>query len=1092
MPWLLLTVALLFSSSVRALDEGQLRKNVRFERIMPPHGLSQGSVHAIAQDRQGFLWFGTQEGLNRYDGYGFTVFRNEPGRAGTLPHDWVSDLLLARDGLLWVATNGGGLGRIDPATGAISHLGVDDGLSSSRLRVLHQDRSGMIWIGTEDGGLNRVDPRTGEVAVFRHADQDPHSLGADRVLAILEDREGRLWIGTDGGGLDRFDRASGRFIHHRHDPADTGSLSSDRVRALLQDRLGNLWVGTWEGGLNRYDPAADRFVRYRHRADDPHSLSHDRVRALFQDRGGTLWVGTDAGLNQWVPQYDGFIRYGHDPADLGSLSDERVTTLFQDRGGVLWVGTYNGLNHWNYASAAFAHYRQEGGEPGSLSSNVVTSFAEESDGTLWVGTYGGGLNRMGRADEQFTHLRHDPDDPASLSDDRVMALFVDAGDNLWVGTRSGGLDLLPAGKSGFRHFRHDPDDPASISADGITTIYGDTDGTLWVGTYGGGLNHLDPATGRFVSYRHDPDDPRSLSSNRVLAVYRDRLGTLWVGTEDGYLNRYEPPVDGFVRIGGADAGASGLTTPTVWEIQEDRNGDLWLGTLGGGVYRWAFAERRQGREVFTRYTRNEGLSSNVVYGVVEDESGRFWLSTNRGINRLDPATRQVRVYDTFHGLQGDDFNLGARLRSRQGRIFFGGANGFNAFYPARVAGNPHPPQVQLTGLWVLNQPRVNEFGLPRLPAAGEPLELGYRDYLVTFEFTALDFSAPARNRFRYRLEGFDSQWIDTDTFRRATYTNLPAGDYVFRVLAANNDGVWSEQGIALPIHVNPPPWRSWWAHILYVLLVGTLLLAWWRIVAARHARELRYRIELEAEVALRTQELESRNSQLQRLNLRLQEASLTDSFTGLKNRRFLYTQIGQELAQVHRELEEAQRRGADGNFPGLFFMMVDLDGFKPVNDTYGHEAGDRVLLQVRDLLVKACRQSDMLIRWGGDEFLIVAHSGDPQAAEHLAERIREGIADHPYDIGNHETVEISCSIGFAFYPFLPTDPSRFSWEQVTAVADRALYLVKGEGRNGWAGILANRGAAEPDLFAQIHRDPFALAEKGVIRILSSFPDLRRP
>jgi PAS domain S-box-containing protein len=837
------------------------QKAIRFHRITLAQGLSQTFVSSMVQDRSGFMWFGTQEGLNRFDGYRFTVFTHDPDDPGSLSHSSVKSVLEDREGVLWVATEGGGLSRFHPAGGTFTHYRHDPAdptsLSSDRGRVLLEDRRGRIWVGTDGGGLDRFDRENGTFVRYEHDPDNPAGLSHGHVRGLAEDRDGRLWIATDGGGLNLLDPETGAFTHYRHDPADPTSLSDDRVRVPFVDREGTLWVGTYEGGLNRFDRQTGAFAHYRHDPADPATLASDLVWTIYQDRDGVLWIGTEDGLNEWrpgsgrpgsghpgsghpgsgLPESGSFALYRSDPSDPYSLSADNVVSIYQDRGGVLWLGTYDGLSRWNTTYGSFQLYRSREG----LSTDFTLCFAEDREGFVWVGTFKGGLNRFDRRSGTFRHYRHDPADPRSLADDAVMSLHVGRDGVLWVGTRNGldRFDGAAPGRDGetFRHYRHDPEDPRSLASNGIVTLYEDRGGVLWVGAYRGGLNRFDRATGTFRRYRHDPSDPESLSGDIVNEIYEDAAGTLWIGTEGGGLNRFDrgPPTRDtgrFVHYRHDPTDPTSLSNDHAWSILEDSRGDLWIATQGGGLNRWRAADRQAGRAVFARYTKSDGLVSDLVYGMLPDEQGNLWLSTNRGLVKFDPVSDSFVDYDMGHGLQSNEFNWGAELRAESGEMFFGGIHGFNVFHPDQIRRNEHVPPVVLTGLLKFNQPV--DLGRPLTEISD--VTLGYQDYVVAFEFAALDYTQPEKNRYLHQLEGFDREWVDSGKSRRATYTNLKPGDYTFRVKACNNDGVWNERGVAVRVKVLPPPWKTWWAYGLYTLAAGAVLLLFVRALEKRRQR----------------------------------------------------------------------------------------------------------------------------------------------------------------------------------------------------------------------------------------------------------------
>jgi len=799
---------------------------IPFERLSLADGLSQSTVTAIVQDETGFMWFGTQDGLNRYDGYSFRVYRNDPDDPASISHDSIRDLVPDGSGGLWIGTEGGGLCYWSPESDSFTRFRHDpldpDSLPGDRVMALHLDRRGILWLGTAESGLGRFDPATGVFQGYRHDAADPESLSDDHVRDIHEDRFGTLWIGTFDG-LNAFDRDRRSFVRYHHDPADPASLPGDRVLSVLEDGSGDLWVGTYGGGLARLDRRSRRFVRHAHDPDDPGSLSQDRVRVLFEDRWGRLWIGTDGGLN--LRDGEGFARYRHREGELTSLSGDRVMAIYQDRGGVLWVGTQGGgISKWNPLTWSFVHYKS--GPPGNpgLSSDAVVAFAEDGDGRLWVGTVGGGLNRLDRDGGEVEVFRHDPADPASLADDRVSALLHDRRGTLWVGTVQG-LQRFDPERRAFEHYRHDPDDPQSLGGDHVISLLEDRRGTLWVATFSGGLNRLVRDSGdggpvTFERYRHDPEDPGSLGRDQLTWMAEDVDGGLWVGTFGGGLDRLDPATGRFRHFRHDPDRPGSLSDDVVMSLHVAPRGRLWIGTQSSGLDRLVWIDREAGRARFEHWDERDGLPDDSVWGIHSDAEGRLWLSTNGGLSRFDPESGKFKNYTTSHGLQSNEFNFGAHYRSPSGEMFFGGVNGFNAFFPDRIESNSHPPPIVLTAFWKRGQPVDPGSALGRV----EGLTLDHHDYVFSFEVAALDFTAPEENRYAYRLEGLDQGWIELGDFRRMTFTNLDPGSYLLRVRASNNDGVWNEEGLALPITIVPPFWRSGWAYGLYgvVLTAGGL------------------------------------------------------------------------------------------------------------------------------------------------------------------------------------------------------------------------------------------------------------------------------
>jgi len=824
---------------------------LRFETLSLEDGLSQSVVLAILQDRQGFMWFGTEDGLNRYDGHQFAIFKHDPEDPTTLSDDYVSTIYEDRSGELWIGTRSG-LDRLDRANRTfIRHRpGPEDpqGLRGRWVTAIHEDREGTLWVGT-DGGLSRLDRETGAFTHYQHDASDPTTLSDDLVAAIYEDRDGELWVGTHGG-LDRFLRSTATFAHYRHDPGDPHSLSGNRVSAILEDRQGVLRVATEDGGLDRLDRSSGTFTPHQHAPDDPGSLIHNRVRALFEDSRGRLWVGTQNGLDLYDRERGRFTHYQHQANDAHSLSSNAVWAIFEDQAGILWVGTYGGgLSKYNPTTDQFALYQHNPDDPSGLSDNMIWSLHEDRSGSVWIGTFNGGLNRLDREPDAFTIYRHDPQDPTSLSSDDVRAILEDEEGVLWVGT-SGGLDQLDTATGAFTHHRHGADDPGSLSDNRVVVLHEDQLGNLWVGTRSAGLNRLDRSTGSFIHYSHDPDDAFSLSDDRVWALYGDSTGALWAGTLQG-LNVWDPTSDRFTRYLHDPDDRQSLSNDGVFSFYEDPSGAMWIGTWGGGLNRFDRAT-----QTFTHYTEKDGLANDVIYGIEADARGYLWLSTNRGLSRFDPRTESFQNFDVSDGLQDNEFNAGAHFRSKSGELFFGGIRGFNIFHPEQVTGNLYAPPIVITAFSKFNEVVRTDL------SPDDHIRLSYRDNFISFEFAALDYTAPEKNQYAYMLEGQDQDWVQAGTRRHADYTNLRGGDYIFWVIGSNNDGVWNEEGIAIRVTVTPPVWERWWFRgIAILLLVGGMAGGYWLRVRGIQARSR----ELQREVRERTHEIEQRTQELEAL-----------------------------------------------------------------------------------------------------------------------------------------------------------------------------------------------------------------------------------
>jgi len=830
------------------LAEVPLSKELRFDRISTEQGLSGNEVWSIAQDKQGFMWFGTTNGLNRYDGYAFKVFKHDPDDPNSLSENLIRALYTDHTGTLWIGTWSGGLNRYVPESDQFIRYQHDPddphSLGSDSIRAIFEDQAGTMWLGTVGGGLNRFDRETEQFVRYLHDPDDPGSLSGNDIYSIYEDREGALWIATWAAGLNKFDRETEQFTRYLHDPADPSTLSNNNPYAIFEDQAGVLWVGTWDGGLNRFDRETEQFTRFLHDPDDPSSLSHDQAISIYEDQAGDLWIGTNGGgLNRFDRKSEQFVRYQHISTDPASLAQDNVVQIFEDEGGIVWIGTFGGgVSIYDRRKQHFAVFQHDPLDSSSLSSNDVWAIHEDPAGNLWVGTNGGGLNRFDRETRQFSHYLHDPDDPQSLSNNTVRAIYEDNAGQLWLGT-SGGLNRYNPQTKQFKSYLHNPDDANSLSHNTVLRIIEDQTGLLWIATLGG-LNSFNRETEQFTRFLHDPDDPNSLSHDVVWTIYEDRADDLWVGTESGGLNRFDRETKQFIRYRHDRNDHASLSSDGVKAIHEDQSGTLWIGTFGGGLNRF---DRNTGG--FTHYGEKEGLPGDTIETILEGEQGNLWLGTSSALSRFDPQGEVFRNYDKRDGLQTNEFNFNAAFRRSDGQMFFGGVNGLNAFYPADLQDNSHVPPIVITDFQLANEsvPIGGDSVLLRAINETNDLVLSYQDRVISFEFTALDYAAPDKNRFRYKLEGFEDAWNEVDSDRRfATYTNLDPGDYVFRVIASNNDGVWNEEGASIKITITPPWWETTWFRIGLVLLVVGLLVGGfgWRVRSLQvRSRELEAQIQ---------------------------------------------------------------------------------------------------------------------------------------------------------------------------------------------------------------------------------------------------------
>jgi signal transduction histidine kinase/ligand-binding sensor domain-containing protein len=809
--------------------------NIKFRQYSLEDGLSQSTVTAILEDRQGFYWFGTQDGLNKFDGYSFTVFRHKLNDSSTISDNWISCLLEDRNGYIWVGTYNYGVNRLDPATdSSISYLAsplAGNRISSNNITSMVQDSSGRIWISTWGGGLNRLDPSDGTFTSFKHDDADTTSIASDKVRCLSLDRHGNLWVGT-WNGLDRLKRGTEEFLHYRHRPQDESSIAGDRITGLIEDRSGNLWCSTEDNGLSILDVTLGQCIQLnRHSAGGAVDHQSEFLGLLAEGDDGDIWIATyGSGVRRYRGYSGGYTEYRHDMSDPQSLGSDHVFMVFCDRSGRIWVGTDGGgVSRYDRRSNKFAHYRSEEGKSSTLSHNNIRSMTVSRDGTLWIGTLGGGVDGFTPPEGVVSSIRRDPRSAAGLSSDNVFSVVEDLEGYLWIGTEGAGLNRYDRRTGKAKRYVTDRNDSTSLSHNTIMALHEDRRGRLWIGTYGGGLNMYEKTTDRFRRIIPYPLDKNGPHGNYIWAIHEDENGKLWLGTWGAGLNCYDPDSMTNISYREEKNPSAGLSHNTIWSIHEDANHDLWIGTAGGLDH---FVREKK---TFVHYTEADGLPNDVVYGILPDRKGNLWLSTVKGLGKFNPWTTRFENYDVNDGLQSNEFNQGAFCALPDGRLCFGGVNGFNMFDPDSILGDTVVPNIVISGFKVFDRPvrlKPDADGVPTV-------RISYSESFFSFDFVVLDVTAPARNRYAYMLVGFDPDWIQCGTRRYAGYTNLDGGEYLFRVKGCNSDGVWNEKGASVRILISPPYWNTWWFRLAVIMLLLGFVAEMFRRNILRLSREKR-------------------------------------------------------------------------------------------------------------------------------------------------------------------------------------------------------------------------------------------------------------
>lgn len=798
-------------------------------RLTIDDGLPNTNPTAIAQDRRGFMWFGTQTGLARYDGTRMTVYRPKSEDTSSISSGYITSLALDGSGKLWVGTPNNGVNLYDPETDRFERI---TGLSSEGVTAIVRDAKDRIWFAMSGGGLNRYDAATKTITAHLAKPLDV------AIKAIDADRDGNLWLGTATGTVLRWNPDDGKA-------AASYQPSAERATEIMSIRVmstGHVWIGTNGAGLFRLDPKTKQITRYRSEPNDWNTISNDRIAVLLEDRNHTLWIGSSNGLDQMTAA-GRVVRHQHDPNDSDNptnLPFPSVESLFQDAGGVMWAGGFTGgLCKFDEIRMGFGHYRTR---------SYAKSFFQDPDGSMWVGTQNG-LYRYDWTLGRVTHYRNlgrpvgDVLEPISLENMWLLALYKDRRGTLWISVGGKGLVGFDPATDTYRQFLPIEDDPETQPSSVILDITEDERGFLWLATWGEGLIRFDPRAETFTAFT--PDEPSGITSNHLYELYLDpkEKNVLWVGTAKGGLNRFDLTNHGVRAYRHDEKDASSIGSDDIVSMYREPSGKLWLGTYGSG---FGSLDPQTGKA--ERFTANRAApTEDIVFGILPDDAGKLWLSTNGGgLLQFDPQTKQILAYDSSQGVQFNEFSQGSFLRSKSGQLFFGGARGFNAFFPRDIKRNSNVPPVAVTGFKLFNQDLALDAPIWTLPT----IPLSYADSFEV-QFAALAFAAPKRNRYAYKLDGFDSDFIETDR-PFATYTKIAPGDYTLRIRAANENGVWNEEGVALKLTVTPPWWRTWIAYGVYLLLLigaGVVLIRFQRARVMRAEREGRLAV-VERDLAL--------------------------------------------------------------------------------------------------------------------------------------------------------------------------------------------------------------------------------------------------
>lgn len=843
------------------------KDDIKFQRITIDEGLSQSTITSIVQDHNGFLWFGTEDGLNRFDGYGFKIYKNIPGDTNSISYNYVTTMLEDRFGYLWIGTRNSGLNKYDHKKNNFIRFEHNEdkpnSLSNNFINCIFEDKNGTIWIGTNNG-LNKYEKNNTKFIHYKNQQNVKNSLSHNQVNSICEDIKGRLWIGTYGGGLNLLDPKEEKFIIFRNVPENKKSISDNNINTVYVDSKNSLWIGTEDGGLNQLDLnkyqdfnlSNVKFSRFMYDPADFYSISENHITSIYENSLNELWIGTySQGLNKVkVNSSDRtsdkirFIHYKMEPANLFSLSNNEVFSIYEDKSKILWIGTHGGISKFDQFRSKFVHYKSNPFEQNSLTNNYVRTFCEDKFGNIWIGSYEG-LDKFDLNNEKIIPVTNEK---FKLSNNRIMSLIIDQFETLWIAT-FGGLNSFNPSTNQITSYVHNPDDPRSLSNDFVRVVLEDSFGDLWIGTEDG-LNQFNRNNETFIQFKSHANKPESLSNNFIYTICEDHLGYIWIGTLDG-LNKFDRKTKTFICYKFEPSDSSSISNSEIMSIYEDRSKNLWIGTPAG------LNKFNREKNSFTYYMEKDGLPNDLIYAIEEDHEGNLWLSTNKGISKFNPRTEEFKNFDVNDGLQSNEFNLGASFKNSEKLLFFGGINGFNLFHPEDIKENPYKPPILFTDFKIFSQsvPIGKNSPLKKHISLTEKIVLSQKDYVFSLDFVSLDYTNPEKNQYAYMLEGNDEDWINLGTRRYVSFYKLPSGEYTLKVKGSNSDGVWNKKCASLQIIIQPAFWQTGWFRGAIVFSVLLLFVLYFQLKTKTYKRINR---KLEHKVEERTQTLISTNEEL--------------------------------------------------------------------------------------------------------------------------------------------------------------------------------------------------------------------------------------
>ncbi len=809
---------------------------ITFERIGKDHGLIPGNVNDIIQDSTGFIWLATENGLCRFDGYSFIYYKNQINDLNSLSYNHVFSLLEDKNGIIWVGTLGGGLNKFDSRTGKFKRYLNDpsnpESISSNIIFKVYRDSRRRIWISTLGGGLNLFDPASETFSRFIYSKDDPNSISSNMVSALYEDKEKNLWIGTFDGGMNLFVESENGFIHFKNNPLDKYSLSHNQVMEFLEDDKGRLWIATFGGGVNLFDRVKKKFRSIRSDSNFPIKPDNLNVRKLFEDQA-SIWVGTYNGLFRFDKETFAKTDIYSNANDLKTINDNKVRSIFRDETGVVWIGTTVGLNKFDTMKKKFQVINFREDYKSSLDNLHLVPSKFISEKIIWAGP---GKSNILKSNNRKIRFFSKVDENRGFNTLHSSSFYLDEYNYLWVGSYNG-IHYYDSNKDEFQNVQYSDDGTPRQGNNFVRWFYIDRRNRFWAGTMVGGLNLYDPGKDLFKRYIHNEAEINSLGDSRVSCVFEDSHGIIWIGTYGG-LDVFNENTETFKHYRVIPNESTCISNDRIYSIYESKAGDLWIGTYQG-LNRY----NRQ-RDNFEQFSSDQGFGDNAVLSIQEDRNGNLWLRTNDGISKFDPKNKTYQIYDANDGLPAMELNGNIALTNNDGKMFFGFSNGLIHFYPDEIKDNPYKPKIVFTKLTIMDEEvGINENSPLTKPINDmEVIELSYKDKIFGIEFSALHYSIPKKNRYAYTLEGFIDKWVFVDANNRmAKFTNLDPGEYILKVKASNNDGIWSDSVRSIKIIITPPYWETWWFRITMLIIFLLVIFMFYeirlnRLIGIEHTR----------------------------------------------------------------------------------------------------------------------------------------------------------------------------------------------------------------------------------------------------------------